>query len=543
MSHVYRFDRFEVRPAERRLLNAGAPTALGARAFDVLICLIEHRDRLVTKQELIEAVWPGLVVEENNLSVQVSALRKVLGPGTIATVPGRGFRFAAELSSDAAEREAPAATQAPSAPAHAMLALAEKPAIAVLPFSVLSADPADAFLGEGLVADVTALLARVSGFLVISRASSFVFRDRVVDLAEVARQLGVRYLVEGSLRANGEAVRVTTQLTDAASGHILWNGEFVSPREDAEGIQAGIARGIASHLQPELTRAEIRLIRRQRPDNLGAWAHYHQAVDAIASQGWSEAPVAAARAHLGNAITVDPDFGLAHAYYALLTAIGCNLGLVSPWPGMTAELVASIDESVRLDGRSPEVLGYAGCALSDLGFSDRAMEMLREAVDIDPSNAQASVALGAALVQGGSLDEGVALMRLGMRISPRDRRLAFWGWAMAVYLLRGERALDALAEVHVSQARDPRFYLARILEAGALARLGRLSEAQLPLRRARELRPRLTLEEVRRTHGERVARELGPLWDAFGGSSHLADDEASGSLRGAGGRGDAPHRR
>ena len=127
MSHVYRFDRFEVRPAERRLLTAGAPTALGARAFDVLICLIEHRDRLVTKRELIEAVWPGLVVEENNLSVQVSALRKVLGPGTIATVPGRGFRFAAELSSDAAEHEASAATQAPSAPPHAMLALAEMP--------------------------------------------------------------------------------------------------------------------------------------------------------------------------------------------------------------------------------------------------------------------------------------------------------------------------------------------------------------------------------------------------------------------------------
>jgi hypothetical protein len=114
---------------------------------------------------------------------------------------------------------------------------------------------------------------------------------------------------------------------------------------------------------------------------------------------------------------------------------------------------------------------------------------------------------------------------------------------MAVYLLRGERALDALAEAHASQARDPRFYLARILEAGALARLGRLSEAQLPLRRARELRPRLTLEEVRRTHGERVARELGSVWDAPGGSSHLAGDEASGLLRGAGGPGDAPHRR
>lgn len=513
MSTFYRFDRFEVRPAERRLLAAGVPVALGARAFDVLIWLIEHRDRLVTKQELLEAVWPGLVVEENNLSVQVSALRKVLGADAIATVAGRGFRFAAEVSSAASLIEARDPAQASSVPPDSGAARSDKPAIAVLPFDVLSSDPSDAFLADGLVADVTALLARVPGFLLISRASSFVFRDRAVGLSEVARQLGVRYLVEGSLRAHGAMVRVTTQLTDAGSGHILWNGEFGSSRDDAEDIQAGIARGIMSQLQPELTRAEIGLIRRQRPGNLSAWAHYHQAIDAIASQGWSETALAAARAHLRNAIDVDPEFGLAHAYYALLTALGCNLGLIGPWPAMKTDLVASIDEAVRLDGRSPEVLGYAGCALSDLGFADRAIEMLREALDIDPSNAQASVALGAALVQSHSLDEGVDLMRLGMRISPRDRRLAFWGWAMAVHMLRGERAAEALTEARSAQGRDPRFYLARVLEAGALARMGRVSEAQAPLRRARELRPRLTLDEVQRTHGQRVAGELASIWD------------------------------
>ena len=304
MSHVYRFGRFEVRPAERRLLAAGVPVALGARAFDVLMWLLEHRDRLVTKQELLEAVWPGLVVEENNLSVQVSVLRKVLGADTIAAVAGRGFRFAAEVSDGASSTEAPPSARAPSARLGSALPRSDKPAIAVLPFTVLSSDPADAFLSDGLVADVTALLARVPGFLLISRASSFVFRERAVGLSEVARQLGVRYLVEGSLRAHGAVVRVSTQLTDAASGHILWNGEFSSSRDAAEDMQAGIARGIMTQLQPELTRAEIELIRRQRPENLTAWAHYHQAVDAIASHGWSETSLEQARAHLRNAIKV-----------------------------------------------------------------------------------------------------------------------------------------------------------------------------------------------------------------------------------------------
>ena len=181
---------------------------------------------------------------------------------------------------------------------------------------------------------------------------------------------------------------------------------------------------------------------------------------------------------------------------------------------MKPDLLASIDEAVRLDGRSPEVLGYAGCALSDLGFHDRAIEMLGEALDIDPSNAQASVALGAALIQNDSLDKGIDLMRFGMQISPHDRRLAFWGWAMGVYMLHGDRVVEALAEAHSAQKRDPRFYLARVLEAGALARLGRLSEVHAPLRRARQLRPRLTPDEVRRTHGQRVAAEVAPFWDA-----------------------------
>jgi TolB-like protein len=517
VSAVYRFDRFEVRPAERRVLAGGTPAVLGARAFDVLVWLIEHRARLVTKQELLEAVWPGLVVEENNLSVQISALRKVLGAATIATVPGRGFRFAAEVHSSPTPMQAPPPVEAPCASTASAPQRFDKPAIAVLPFTVLSADPADALLCDGLVADITALLARVPGFFLISRASSFIFRDRANNLPEIARQLGVRYLVEGTLRTHGDTLRISTQLTDASAGHVLWDGEFGSSRKDAEDMQAGVARGIISQLQPELTRAEIDLIRRQRPDNLTAWAHYHQAVDAIASHGWSETSLAAARSHLRDAINAAPGFGLAHAYYSVLTALGCNLGLISSWPAMTTDLVTSIDEAVRLDGRSPEVLGFAGCALSDLGFHERAIEMLRDALDIDPSNAQASVALGAALVQSGRLDDGIDLMRLGMRISPRDRRLAFWGWQLAVHLLRAGRVTEALSEARIAQGRDPRFYLARILEAGAHARLGRPDEGLAPLKRARELRPGLTLDEIRRTHGERVASQLAALWGSASG--------------------------
>lgn len=510
MTPILQFDRFEVRTAERRLLDDGKPATLGSRAFDVLVWLIEHRERLVTKEELLEAVWPGLVVEENNLSVQVSVLRKILGPSAIVTVAGRGYRFAAEVKDGGAAMQA-----VPREPATLPVNAAsvdERPAIAVLPFDVLSADPADVFLADGLAADVISLLARVPGFLMISRGSSFAFRGHEARLGDIARQLSVRYLVEGSVRMRGDAVRVSTQLTDAESGHVLWSGDFTSARDKADDLQEGIARGILSQLQPELTRAEIASVRRQRRENVDAWGHYHQAVGSIAENGWGESAVEEARSQLKLAMTADPAFGLAYAYYAVLSALGRNLGLVRVSPTLESDLLGVIDSALRLDGHSAEVLGYVGCALSDLGHVDRGIELLREAVEIDPSNAQAHVALGAALAQQGYRAEGIEEMRLGMRISPRDRRLGFWGWTASLFLLRDGRPDEALHEARIAETRDPRLYLPRIAQAVALARLGRLQESVPPLRRAMQLRPQLTLDEIALTHGKTAGLDLGQAW-------------------------------
>ena len=153
MPESYRFDRFELRPAERVLLVDGVPAALGSRAFDLLLCLVTQRDRVLSKGEVLDQVWPGQVVEENNLSVHVSALRKVLGAGAITTVSGRGYRFTLDLQPGSPVDPAPLATES-----------LDRPTIAVMPLSVLSDDPRIGFFAQGLVEDVTALLARVPGF-------------------------------------------------------------------------------------------------------------------------------------------------------------------------------------------------------------------------------------------------------------------------------------------------------------------------------------------------------------------------------------------
>jgi TolB-like protein/Tfp pilus assembly protein PilF len=500
----HRFAEFEIQPHSRRVLRAGAPLPLGARAFDLLLVLIEHRDRVVGKDDLLAQAWPGLVVEENNLSVQVSALRKALGTDAIVTVPGRGYRFALVPAGGALD--GPAGSEAPSE--------AERASIAVLPFDARSDDAAIGFLADGLVEDVIAQLARVPGFFVISRGSAFEFRRRNEPVSAVARQLGVRYIVEGSVRQAQALLSVSTHLVEAESARVLWTGQFKVERQGTTDLQEDIARGIIAELEPELTRAEITLIKRRRPDSVDAWGHYHQGVGAIALQGWTDAAVAEALASLERAFAIDPGFALARAYWALITAVAMTTALRPVSPADVDAASRAAEQALALDDGDSQVLGYAGCALSDLGQRERGAEILQRALAIDPSNAQAHVALGTTRALQGQRERGILALRHGMRLSPRDRRLGFWGWALAQFLLRAGRTEEALAEARTSAGRDARLHLPRIVEAAALQALGRADEARTALAAARRLRPGLTLAEVAHTHGHHVAGQIAGLWPA-----------------------------
>jgi len=215
---------------------------------------------------------------------------------------------------------------------------------------------------------------------------------------------------------------------------------------------------------------------------------------------------------LRRAFELDPHFAQARALFAVMSALGGNTGVLPSTPELRQEALDEAERAIVLDDGSTAVLGYAGCALSDLGQCERGNEILQRALAIDPSNAQAHVALGASLGLQGFVEEGVARMRRGMRISPQDRRLGFWGWALGSLLLQGDQTEAALLEARASAGRDPRLHLSRILEAVALLRLGRDAEAGLALAAALRIRPTLTLPEVARIQGRRAAETLGPLW-------------------------------
>jgi TolB-like protein len=216
--------RCELQPLERRLLVDGEPAALGARAFDVLLALVEQPGALLTKEQLLDRVWPGLVVEENNLAAQVSALRKVLGGEVIATIPGRGYRFSARM-----DTVTPAL--APKV-GEIDLSLPDKPSIAVLPFSNLSGDPEQGYFTDGVTEDIITELSRFHSLFVIARNSTFSYKHRVVDVRTVATELGVRYVLEGSIRRVGDRIRVTGQLIDALTGNHIWAERYDRVVED-----------------------------------------------------------------------------------------------------------------------------------------------------------------------------------------------------------------------------------------------------------------------------------------------------------------------
>jgi adenylate cyclase len=281
---------------------------------------------------------------------------------------------------------------------------------------------------------------------------------------------------------------------------------------DTFDLQDDIARQIIRELEPELTRAELTLIRRQRPDNLDAWSRYRQALGAVALNGWNEAALAQAITHLREAIVLDPNFALAHAMVALLGAIGANMSFVEDRTAAQRKALQDAETAVALDPNASEVLGYAGCALSDIGEVARGRDWLERAIEIDPSNAQAHVALGAAQVQSRELDAGIRTMQRGIQLSPRDAKLPFWGMVLAAGLARANRLPEALAEALTSCRRDGRLYGARVIAAFIHLRLGQEREARAALMEARRIRPSLSPDEIQLLFGRSIARDLAAIW-------------------------------
>ena len=253
----FRLDRLGL----SRLDPAGvaSPVALGSRALDLVWLLADRHGELISKDEIMETVWSGRVVEENNLTVQISTLRRVFdqarsGGSCIQTVVGHGYRFVApvtRITSQSASAVALSATnQLPAPP--------DKPSIAVLPFQNIGGDRAQEYFADGVVEEIITALSRIRWLLVIARNSRLAFKGQAIDVKQVGRELGVRYVLEGSVRKAGRRVRISAQLIETIMGAHLWADHFDGSLKDIFDLQDKVAVSVAGIIEPALQAAEIR---------------------------------------------------------------------------------------------------------------------------------------------------------------------------------------------------------------------------------------------------------------------------------------------
>jgi TolB-like protein/tetratricopeptide (TPR) repeat protein len=429
---VYDFAEFRLVAAQRRLLSRadGRPIELSQKAFDALLYFVTHRGELLDKAVLIKAIWPNVVVEENNLNQVISALRRALGDGggdnrLIVTVPGRGYQFTpavAESTSDelASIRVAPP----PERQATASAAPARKASIAVLPFASLSGDPEKDYFGDGIAEELIHLLARVPGLKVPARTSSFAYKGRNTDARQIARDLGVAMLLEGSVRSAGERIRVTAQLIEAESGFHVWSETYDRQFADVFQLQDELAGAIVQALKINLSGRPS--VREAPPtSNLEAYRLFMQ-VRGLWGRALAGPTAVRVLDLLNRIVELDPGFARAHSSLAYLQFAQFSLGLRGPEilgaARRSAERALSLDprlenahqamavfhaaqgqwlaadaaagRSIELDPDEPSShAAYANMILGPAGMLDQALHQAREAYRLGPGFAGSAVTL------------------------------------------------------------------------------------------------------------------------------------------------------
>jgi TolB-like protein len=481
---------------DRRELRRGSEqVSTGPQVFDLLVYLVQNRERVVSKDDLLEAVWGGRIVSESTLTSHINAVRKAVGDSgeeqtLIRTIARKGFRFVGEVREGQTSVSSGAAKLAPATAPTPTLALPDKPSIAVLPFQNLSGDPEQEYFADGVVEDIIAALSRMRWLFVIARNSSFTYKGRALDEKQVGRELGVRYVLEGSVRKAANRVRITGRLIDASSGAHLWTDRFDGTLEDIFDLQDQVTASVVGAIAPKLERAEIERAKRKPTESLDAYDHFLRGM-ANFYQRSKEANSEALRLFY-KAIELDPDFASAYGM-----AAWCYV-----WRklnGWMIDRVQEIAEGERLARRAVELdkddavaLCRGGHALAFLvGDLDGGIAFIDRALMLNPNLATGWYLSGWMRAYRGETDVAIEHLARAMRLSPLDPTLyhmqAGTGFA---HLLAG-RFDEASSWAEKAFREEPDYLPAAAVTAASHALAGRLEEARQAMALLRQIDPAL----------------------------------------------------
>lgn len=435
---LFRFENNVLDSDLRELTCGGAAVPLQPQVFDLLLYLVVQRARVVSKDDLIGEIWSNRIISDSALNSRINAARKALGDDgatqrLIKTIPRKGFRFVGEV------REEAAAAPAPAGPVPALpRAAADRPAIAVLAFENMSGDPAQDYFGDGISEDILTALSKQRWFMVVARNSSFTYKGRAVHIRQIAEELGVRYIVEGSVRKADNRVRITAQLNDATSGGHLWAERYDRELVDVFAVQDEITNAIAAAIEPQIHAAESFRAHRKPPASLDAWDLLMRAL----SHYWrvTRRDHEAARALLERAIDIDPNYSQALSVLAASHMFGVHLG----WAELAA--VAPVAEAAALAAvRGDHEDAWAHAALGSVCFSTGrladALSEFERALTLNPNFSLAQGYYALALSYAGRSKDSFEAAQRAMQLSPRDPSLAVYH-GIAGYARFTERRYD-----------------------------------------------------------------------------------------------------
>ncbi len=485
-------------PERRELIRGSETIVVGPQVFDLLLHLVQNRERVVTKDNLIDVVWGGRIVSESTLTSHINAVRKAIGDTgeeqrLIRTIARKGYRFVGEVRvADASERLGLAKRDEPAAQA---LVLPDRPSIAVLPFLNLSGDPTQDYFVDGVVEDITSALSRMRWLFVIARNSSFTYKGRAVDVKQVGRELGVRYVLEGSLRKSANRVRITGQLIDAGTGANIWSERFEGKIDNIFELQDQMTANVVGAIAPQLERAEIKRAKHKPTESLHAYDYYLRAM-ANLHCGTREA-IDEALPLFYKAIEFDPAFASAYGMAAWCHFWRKVNGWISDRPLEIAEGTRLARRAVELGKDDAVALTRAGHALVHLaGDLDGGLGLLDRAAVLNPNLAAAWFLGGFVRVWRGEPEGAIAHFTQAMRLSPLDPEMYRMQAGMAVAHLFAGRFDDASSWAGKSFRDLPSFLMVVAIIAASHALAGRTDEAERAMQRLRQLDPTLRIANL-----------------------------------------------
>jgi TolB-like protein len=483
---------------DRRELHRGAdvvPTA--PQVFDLLDYLIRNRERVVSKDDLVSAIWNGRIVSDMALTTRLNAARSAIGDSgdeqrLIKTLPRKGFRFVGVVHEGDRPSDTAVVSDSHVESSKPALALPDKPSIAVLPFENLSGDPEQGYFADGMVEEITTALSRFKWLFVIARNSSFTFKGRAVDIKEVGRRLGVRYVLEGSVRKASGKVRIAGQLIDAVTGAHIWADRFERDLTDIFALQDEVTAAVVCAIQPKLFQTGIATATRRRPENLTAYDFYLRAMPHFylaTREGIAEAIRLAHRA-----LELDPRFGFAAAIAGASHMSNVIFGHAVDPQFERKEAVRLLRLALSVDEGDSQTLAWVSITSAFMiGDCESEIEVADRAVALNPNSFDAWYCRGWVCSVAGLSEEALRSFECAMRMSPVDPLLYRSFGGMGTALIELGRFDVAIVVGKKAQRQNPSYPTAYRCLASAFAHLGRDAEAHEAAARLLEVDPAFTI--------------------------------------------------